>query len=61
MDLLIVGSYADRHHTCPCMGLYPIQLAADTRRPTVEPMGIDRWRFDIAIPQQLLDGSNAYL
>ena len=58
MGLFIVGSYADPHITRPCMGSHPVQRTADTRRPTVEHMGIDHCRFDVAMPQQFLNSSN---
>ena len=53
-----MGSYADRHNTRPCMGSHPIQRAADTRRSSMEDMGIDHCCFHIAMSQQLLNGSN---
>ena len=40
MGLFIVGSYADLHISRPCMGSHPVQRTADTRRPTVEHMGL---------------------
>jgi hypothetical protein len=43
------------------MGSHPVKRTADTRRPTVEHMDIDHGRFDLAMSQQLLDGSNACL
>jgi hypothetical protein len=43
------------------MGSHPDKRTADTRRPAVEHMGIDNGRFDLAMSQQLLDGSNACL
>jgi hypothetical protein len=36
------------------MGSHPVQWTADTRRPTVEHMGIDHGRIDLAMSQQLL-------
>ena len=45
----------------PCTGSHPIQRAADTRRPSMKDMSVDHRRFDIAMPQQLLDRSNACL
>ena len=49
MGLFIVGSYADPHITRPCMGSHPVQRTADTRRPTVEHMGIKHRCIDITI------------
>ena len=40
------------------MGSHPVQRTADTRRPTVEHMGVDHRRFHIAMTQQLLNSSN---
>ncbi len=40
------------------MGSHLVQRTANARRPTVEHMGIEHRRFDIAMAQQLLDGSN---
>ncbi len=48
MGLCIVGSYADPHTTRPCMGSHPIQRTSENRWPTVEHMGIDHCRVDIA-------------
>ncbi len=58
MGLFIVGSYADPHITRPCMGSHPVQRTADTRRPTVEHMGIHHCRFDVTMAQQFLNSSN---
>jgi len=58
MGLYIVGSYVDSHITRPSMNSHPVQRTADTRRPTVENMGIDHCRFDIAMPQQFLNSLN---
>lgn len=40
------------------MGSHPIQRTADTGRPSMKNMRVDHRRFDIAMPQQLLDRSN---
>ena len=40
------------------MGLHTVERTADTRRPSMTDMGIDHCRFDIAMSQQLLNGSN---
>lgn len=40
------------------MDSYPVERTADTHWPTVEDRRIDHRRFDIAMPQQFLNGSN---
>ena len=42
----------------PCTGSHLIQRAVGTRWPSVKHMRVDHRRFEIAMPQQLLDGSN---
>ena len=58
MGLYIVGSYADSPISQTYMGSHPIQRTANTRRPTVEHIGIDHCRFDVTIAQQFLNSSN---
>ena len=52
------GFLADPHITQPCIGSHPVQRTAVTRRSTVEHMGLDHGRFDIAMAQQFLNSSN---
>ena len=40
------------------MALKPVHRTANTRRTTVEDMGIDHRRFDVTMAQKFLDGSN---
>ena len=40
------------------MRSHPIQQASDTRRPSIKDMSVDHRRFDIAMPQQLLNSPN---
>ena len=40
------------------MGSHLVQRTVNTPRPSVEHLGVDHRRFDIAMAQQLLDGSN---
>ena len=40
------------------MGSHLVQRTANAHRPTVEHMGVEHRRFDIAMAQQLQDGSN---
>ena len=61
MGPFITASYADRHNTRPCLDSHPIQRAANTRRPSMKDVSVDHRRLDVAMPQQLLDHSNACL
>ncbi len=40
------------------MGSHPVQRTANTPRPSVEHMGGAHRRFDVAMAQQFLNGSN---
>ena len=40
------------------MGSHPVKWTAHARRPTVEDMGINHGRFDVALAQQFLNGSD---
>ena len=50
--------YADRHNTAFLNWLKARPVACECPPPTVEDMGIDHRRLDVAMTQQLLDGSN---
>ena len=58
MDQFIIGSYADPPIPRPYMGSHFVQWTANTRWATIEHMRIAHRRFDIAVAQKLLDGSN---
>jgi hypothetical protein len=40
------------------MGSHPVKRTADTRRPTVQNVGVDHGRFDLAMVQQFLNRSD---
>ena len=58
MDQFIIGSYADPPIPRPYMDSHFVQWTANTRWATIEHMRIAHRRFDIAVAQKLLDGSN---
>ena len=54
----IPASYADRHNTTSSIGSKPVHRTANTRRSTIEDMGIDHRGLDVAMTQEFLYRSN---